>query len=283
LGRLSLIGLRKMMPDPQPSTTTTTVLVVTINDTASDIDDDPLMAAAKKHAGHEDQHAQMFLVLVGSLVVMQFGLLYLRHQRPRAFHALSFLGLWAVPALLSAQTLLYHAPANTFGYWRFLFVWAAFSVAQAVVVVRLVNQRPLLPTTPRFVYRWFQRHYQVCYAIGITGYALLVCDFLGLSILLPESQEPVLKKFHIRNPWFFDTGVVMLFYGVYFGMLSRDLIETLSEQMAASIGYYNKDGLPSKHLRENICALCGDRVALQDGGATAGAAATSRPHLHGHS
>lgn len=32
----------------------------------------------------------------------------------------------------------------------------------------------------------------------------------------------------------------------------------LSDQMATSIGYYNKTGFPNKHLRESICAICGD-------------------------
>jgi len=40
-------------------------------------------------------------------------------------------------------------------------------------------------------------------------------------------------------------------------VLGRDLVEICSNRMAATIGYYSKDGLPNKHLRENICAICG--------------------------
>lgn len=54
-------------------------------------------------------------------------------------------------------------------------------------------------------------------------------------------------------------------YGVYFGMLARDSIDLLSAHMAASVGYYVKDGgLPNKHLRAGVCALCGDAVAEPD-------------------
>lgn len=45
-----------------------------------------------------------------------------------------------------------------------------------------------------------------------------------------------------------------LVYGLYFGIMSRDLAKILAARMAASIGYYSKDGLPSKHLRPYVGA-----------------------------
>lgn len=39
--------------------------------------------------------------------------------------------------------------------------------------------------------------------------------------------------------------------------MGRDFVEICTDRMAATIGYYSKDGLPNKYLGEGICAVCG--------------------------
>jgi len=39
--------------------------------------------------------------------------------------------------------------------------------------------------------------------------------------------------------------------------LSRDFVEICTDRMASTLGYYNKDGFPRRHLRADICAICG--------------------------
>jgi RING finger protein 121 len=48
-----------------------------------------------------------------------------------------------------------------------------------------------------------------------------------------------------------------MFYALYFGTLGRDFVDRLSDKMATTMGYYSKSGFPRKHLRENMCAICG--------------------------
>ena len=55
---------------------------------------------------------------------------------------------------------------------------------------------------------------------------------------------------------FLQIGLLFLFYGLYFGALARDIIDRLSELMAASLGFYNRKGFPAKHLRDHTCAIC---------------------------
>nr|CAG8491667.1 5535_t:CDS:2 [Entrophospora candida] len=55
----------------------------------------------------------------------------------------------------------------------------------------------------------------------------------------------------------FELGIILLGYGLYFGVLSRDFVEICTDRMASTLGYYSKDGFPRKHLRANICAICG--------------------------
>ena len=52
-----------------------------------------------------------------------------------------------------------------------------------------------------------------------------------------------------------------MFYCVYFGTLSRDFVDRLSDKMATTMGYYSKQGFPKKHLREDTCAICGVSTA----------------------
>lgn len=54
--------------------------------------------------------------------------------------------------------------------------------------------------------------------MGMTGYILLVLDMFGVGLLLAKFVEPGLS-------------LVLLWYGLYFGILGRDLAEVASEQM----------------------------------------------------
>ncbi|XP_041055941.1 RING finger protein 121 isoform X2 [Carcharodon carcharias] len=57
-----------------------------------------------------------------------------------------------------------------------------------------------------------------------------------------------------------DFGVSLLFYGLYYGVLSRDFAEMCADYMASTIGYYSASGMPTKHLSNEICAVCGQKI-----------------------
>lgn len=91
-----------------------------------------------------------------------------------------------------------------------------------------------------------------------------------------------------------DVGVIMLFYGLYYGVMGRDFAEICSDYMASTIGvnthtslshcinhvfsvypnktpigvvlvsflsqYYNMGGMPSRNLSDDICAVCGQKI-----------------------
>lgn len=55
-----------------------------------------------------------------------------------------------------------------------------------------------------------------------------------------------------------DIGFLLLFYGIYYGVLTRDFTDFLVDILAANIGYYSpSSSLPSKQLKQSICAICG--------------------------
>lgn len=62
----------------------------------------------------------------------------------------------------------------------------------------------------------------------------------------------------IKPDFLIDVGFMLLFYGVYYGVLTRDFTDFLVGLLAANIGYYSpSSSLPSKNLNSNICAICG--------------------------
>merc|ERR1719233_1289891 len=50
-----------------------------------------------------------------------------------------------------------------------------------------------------------------------------------------------------------DFGIMLIGYGIYFGVLSRDWAEVCSSYISTTIGYFSKDGtLPSRSDQRNL-------------------------------
>jgi len=77
----------------------------------------------------------------------------------------------------------------------------------------------------RLVYKWFILMYKISYFAGITGYMVIMFTLLGLNLLLLIKPQTAM-----------DFGLLLLFYGLYFGVVSRDFAEVCSDTMAAHIG-----------------------------------------------
>lgn len=77
----------------------------------------------------------------------------------------------------------------------------------------------------RLVYKWFYFIYKLSYALGIIGYIIMMLTFVGFNLIF--GQPP--------NVWM-DIGFMFIYYGVYFGVLGRDISEIIADKMAANIG-----------------------------------------------
>lgn len=75
------------------------------------------------------------------------------------------------------------------------------------------------------MYKWFYFIYKLSYALGIIGYILIVFTFFGLNIVM--NVKP-----HVWMDW----GMLFIFYGLYFGVLGRDVAEICADTMASHIG-----------------------------------------------
>uniref|UniRef100_A0A6B2LCV8 RING-type domain-containing protein n=1 Tax=Arcella intermedia TaxID=1963864 RepID=A0A6B2LCV8_9EUKA len=151
-------------------------------------------------------------------------------------------GLWTMPFLISLSV----------GFWRMIVVWSFWTLTTAYII-KQARAQPLQPRTPRFVYGWFYRSYQVCSNTAILGYVLLMADWLLIPVDSPT------------NHFLGQYGLLMAFYGFYFGVLGRDCSEMCADWMASMIGFTGKkDEIPSRHIHPNLCGICGGKLTKQE-------------------
>ncbi|KAG0229912.1 hypothetical protein BGW41_002842 [Actinomortierella wolfii] len=193
-----------------------------------------------EHAGHEAAHSKMALIIIVSLISFQFVLLLWKKHHYRSYQSVTTIGLWLLPFAFAV-----HAHSK-----QFTGFWVLFSVLNSWIIYKS-TRKPLNHMTPKIVYKWFWLVYQASYITGIIGYFMLFFVFMGFG---QPSQDGEAKGLAY---W----GVVLLSYGVYYGILGRDFVEFCTESMASTLGYYTKEGFPRKHLRLGVCAICGVHVS----------------------
>jgi RING finger protein 121/175 len=175
----------------------------------------------EKHKGHEDMHAAMLLILVITLIVSQFALFEWKKRHYKSYLFVSLLALWLIPLGISLRNF----------WWRFVIFWAIYSFITCIVLQKSF-EKPARPSTPRLVYKWFLLTYKISYALGIIGYLLMMMTFVGFNLIFNQTPQK----------WM-DVSLLFVFYGLYYGVLGRDLSELCTDKIAIHIGYYNIEGI----------------------------------------
>lgn len=194
----------------------------------------------EKHRGHETMHAEMVLILLATLAVAQVLLMQWKKRHFKSYQRATLIGMWLIPAIFCLK----------FHWVRFIIIWLIFSIITAYITFR-ATRKPLTGTTPRLVYKWFLSVYKLSYAVGVIGYVIIMFTLFGLNSLVQSKTQAAM-----------DVGLLILFYGLYFGVVGRDFAEVCSDTMAAHIGFYTATGLPTKSLEENMCAVCGNEILV---------------------
>jgi RING finger protein 121/175 len=194
----------------------------------------------QKHEGHEKMHAEMILVLFLSLVASQVILVVWRTKHFRSFQFATMIGMWSIPLFIALK----------FSHVRFICIWLFFTFCTIFVSLKS-TRTPIERKTPRLVYKWFLLVHKITYFLGVVGYIGLMLTFLGFNFLFFVSPTASL-----------DYSLMLMFYGIYFGVLARDIAEIVSDCMAVKIGYYTPTGMPDRKLETNICAICTNEIMI---------------------
>lgn len=191
-----------------------------------------------KHKGHEKLHASLLMGLLAFLFVAQLALVVWKSRSPKTFETVTLVGMLVLPPLYA----LYHL------YWRFLVIFAAFLAVTAFFLSKPFVEKPMLVTTPRQVYWFFFLCNKIAFGLAFAGYVLLLLDAAsgkayGLSYL----------------------ATMCMFYGLFYGVIGRDLAALCADKMAASLGYSSSAavGLPQRSLvaSDRVCAICADTLS----------------------
>ena len=148
--------------------------------------------------------------------------------------------LWLIPLVVSLRSfdwkfiILWSAASSLFFYYMSLALYLGFRSRVTVIA----------PETPRKVYKFFKFCSNATFVAAFGGYLFI----LALVLL----NVPVAELYEV--------GFTVIFYGLYFGVLGRDLIQLLSDAMAVSIGYHSPEGMPLRGLQASTCAICGGEV-----------------------
>ncbi|XP_015781494.1 RING finger protein 121 [Tetranychus urticae] len=191
----------------------------------------------EKHRGHEGMHAMMLLVLIVATFSVQIGLIAWKKRSMKSYQNVSMFAMWLFPIAISIHN----------SWWRFVGIWASLTILTIAFIWKPLVNNKLSGSTPRMIYKWFYYLYSISSVLAVSGYIIVMCTFLGLNLMFGlKPQIPL------------DIGIMFLFYGIYWGVLTRDFTDFLVDILTANIGYYqSSSSLPSKQLKSSICAICG--------------------------
>ncbi len=136
------------------------------------------------------------LVLFIVVLIAQSFIVFWKKRHYRSYQNVTLVLLWILP----------FGFAVSLHYLRFLLCWTLYSLATANIVYK-ATRKPLEKATPRLVYTSFSVLNTACNLGSIIGFLLLLTVFFGL----PEGINYM--------------GFMLLFYSLYFGILTRDFAE----------------------------------------------------------
>ncbi|KRZ54726.1 Heterogeneous nuclear ribonucleoprotein U-like protein 1 [Trichinella nativa] len=195
-----------------------------------------------KHMGHEDKHMLIVCIAFFGVMIAQYLLFEWKKRYSKSYTRFTLFSMWIIPFALSLWR----------GFWRFIVSWLAFT-SMTFFITSKAMQKHISGSTPRLVYKWFLFIHKLCSFLGFFGYVVTVLTLFGIGILLSMKFDDL-----------FNFGILCLFYGIYYGVLNRDLAAICSNTMAAHIGYYSDEGLPRRTLESDMCAVCGSKISAND-------------------
>lgn len=225
---------------------------------AAVVDNNPIAAPGpealqqNRPSDHPIIPAGFFLFVIVLIIVLQFLVqLWKKHHR-YSFVMTSFFLMWLFPGIFC----LFIGGLSV--YSRMFIVWTIFSIF-TVFLGYISLRKALSPSTPKRVYVWFYTVYKLSHFSVLLGTALFALEILiGLYSLIISY---VLFDSSIGK-YLFPTPDVLIFYGLYFGVLVRDCGELCSSAINASLEADRNKFYVSPAQLDHVCGICNQELRV---------------------
>jgi len=138
-------------------------------------------------------------------------------------------------------------------FWRMLLFWTVFSAVTSYYIY-LATRPKLSPKTPRRVYKYLFNLYQATHVTTVIGAILSGIRFFDVHLFLFEDVQ--WWNEHYILSWFVPSPEIILFYGLYYGVMLRDLASLLATRMANAFEKEQRKFYQSYSRHREMCNLC---------------------------
>ena len=83
----------------------------------------------------------------------------------------------------------------------------------------------------RKVYIFYFLIYKITYALSVIGYTIIMAEFMGVTHAIASALGASPSSFRMGG-----VAVMLLFYGLYYGVLNRDIAEVVTDKLASRMG-----------------------------------------------
>ncbi|KAF0984516.1 hypothetical protein FDP41_000415 [Naegleria fowleri] len=218
--------------------------------------DPPVDVMAQNQHLHKDPApiipAGFLLFVVVLIIVLQFLVQLWKKYHRYSFVMTSFFLMWLFPGIFCVFI------GGLTQYSRMMIIWTVYSIF-TIYLGYLSLRKALSPNTPKKVYVWFYTVYKLSHISVIFGTVLLGLEvFFGLYSLI--------VKYILMDSSFgiylFPSPEVLIFYGLYFGVLVRDCGELCSSAINASLEADRNKFYMSHSQLEHVCGICNQELRV---------------------
>lgn len=200
-------------------------------------DNDEVVVIHMDSSSHEHGNTIVLIALLvisaACIALVQIGMNLWRKRYPSIFQNVTLCALFCVPPITAIML----------SNWCFIIWWSIFFVFSGLIYFK-AREKPLQPSTPSAIFNCFFLIHNSTFILTITGSVLYI---LGFFICL------------IRHSyWMVNFGSLLWFYGIYFGLLARDLAIHITHTISVRPGFSStKQFFPDRVADPTLCSLCG--------------------------
>lgn len=185
----------------------------------------------------------LLLFIIFSVLSLQILIQWWKKVHEKSYNLVTLIFMWLFVGCAS----LYY------GFVRMLFLWIIFSI-YSTFYIYLATRPKLKSNTPRRVYKFLFQVHKFTHAVLYIGIISGIIHLLGVHLLIVN--DPNWWIDHYLLSWFIPSPDVILFYGLYFGVMLRDLASILTSRMANTFESDEKRFYKSNSKYQEICNLC---------------------------